>query len=624
MSTPSFSKEDFAKWNQTTSVFYLPKRLVGKSKVTSLRSELVKAIGESKVSVVQALPGLKFRVCFVSSSFRQYYDINGLNFRGLTITPFPAYEEVKSVFVDRAPPQMPDKYLYDCLAPYGRVISVKHLTIKGFPSVQSGTRMVSMVIEKAIPAEIRTMGFQLSFRYRGQPPTCFACQEVGHTARDCPKSSKRGDKGRTKPSKPGKASATTSLNVPALSGSLNSSSPSSSHPRDLREKLAHSRPAAVTPVGSGEDPVTLPANSQPQSPLVEVVEVVPVATSSPSASLVEAGTSLQRESFDFSLEFSPDAPVVSESSSGWSKQFDRSVRRTGKDSLEIVVSSSAPRLGPKLINTPTTKSNGVPNNTSPTLKVKVGAKSKSKLINKPANKLTKSTSTHTKAGGTSNNSSKQAKPAAKSSSKLARGVGAKSVRASSSSSSASEDEDNIPLRHRSKKLRKSSLPSTLSSGMPPSGVAQVLPSPAASPAPAEVMEEDVDACLTGDSVVDPVGEESVPAVAVAEPHAAPAHMDEDSVPSQTVEVDDTAASQDCPSWPFSSPQSELGSYLDGSLSFLQDDSLGSLFDDPGDVSASSTCTSSGDQGYADQLQELVRELPAGTRASDVEPPLPQH
>ncbi len=160
--------------------------------------------------------------------------------------------------------------------------------------------------------------------------------------------------------------------------------------------------------------------------------------------------------------------------------------------------------------------------------------------------------------------------------------------------------------------------------MPPFGVAQVLPCLAASPAPAEVMEEDVDACLAGDSVVDPVGEESVPAVAVAEPHAAPALMDEDSAPSQAVVVDDNAASQDCPSWPFSSPQSELGSYLDGSLSFLQDDSLGSLFDDPGDVSASSTCTSSSDQARADQLQELLGELPAGTRASNVEPPLPQH
>ncbi len=301
------------------------------------------------------------------------------------------------------------------------------------------------------------------------------------------------------------------------------SSPSSSHPSDLREKLARSKATAVTPVGSGQDPVTLPA-SQPQSPLVEVVEAVPVATSSPSASQVEAGTSLQRESFDFSLEFSPDAPVLSESSSVWSKQFDRSVRHTGKDSLEIVVSSSAPRLGPKshpkLINKPTTKSNGGPNNKSPTLKVKVGPKSETKLINKPENKLTKSTSTHTKAGGTSNNSSKQAKPAAKSSSKLARWGGAKSVRASSSSSSASEDEDNIPLRHHSKKLRKMSLPPTLPSGMPPFAVAQVLPSPTASPAPAEVMEEDVDACLAGDSVVDPVGEESVPAVVVAEPHAA--------------------------------------------------------------------------------------------------------
>ena len=447
----------------------------------------------------------------------------------------------------------------------------------------------------------------------------------GAHARDCPKSSKRGNKGRTKPSKPGKASATISLNKPALSGSSKSSSPPSSHPRDLREKLARSKPTAVTPVGSGEDPVTLPA-SQPQSPLVEVVEAVPVATSLPSASLVEAGTSLQRESFDFSLEVSPVAPIVSESSSGWSKQFDRSVRRTGKDSLEIVVSSSAPRLGPKLINQPTTNSNGGPNNKSPTIKVKVGSKSKSKskLINKPENKLTKSTSTHTKAGGTSNKSNKQANPAATSSSKLARGVGAKSVRASSSSSSASEDEDNIPLRHRSKKLRKTSLPPTLSSGMPPSGVAQVLPGPAASPAPAEVMEEDVDACLAGDSVVDPVGEASVPAVAVAEPHAAPALMDEDSAPSQAVVVDANAASQDCPSWPFSSPQSELGSYLDGSLSFLQDGSLGSLFDDPGDVSASSTCTSSSNQARADQLQELLGELPAGTRASDVEPPLPQH
>ncbi len=89
-------------------------------------------------------------------------------------------------------------------------------------------------------------------------------------------------------------------------------------------------------------------------------------------------------------------------------------------------------------------------------------------------------------------------------------------------------------------------------------------------------------------------------------------------------VDDNAASQDCPSWPFSSPQSELGSYLDNSLAFLQDGSLGSLFEEFSDVGASSTCTSSGDQAGADRLEEFLLDLPAGTTASDVEPPLPQH
>ncbi len=415
-----------------------------------------------------------------------------------------------------------------------------------------------------------------------------------------------------------KSSSKLALGVGAKSVRASSSSSSASEDEDNIPLRHRSKKLHTTSL-----PPTLSSGMPPSG----VAQVLPGPAASPAPAEVmeeDVDACLAGESFDFSLEVSPVAPVVSESSSGWSKQFDRSVRHTGKDSLEIVVSSSAPRLGPKVLNKPTTKSNGGPHNKSRTLKVKVGSKSKSKLINKPKHKLTKSTGTHTKAGGTSNKSNKQANPAAKSSSKLARGVGAKSVRASSSSSSASEDEDNIPLRHRSKKLHTMSLPPTLSSGMPPSGVAQVLPGPAASPAPAEVMEEDVDACLAGDSVVDPVGEESVPAVAVAEPHAAPALMDEDSAPSQAVVVDDNAASQDCPSWPFSSPQSELGSYLVGSLSFRQDGLLGSLFDDPGDVSASSTCTSSSDQARADQLQEFLGELPMGTRASDVGPPLPQH
>ena len=246
MSTPpSFTQADFAQWNQTTSVFYLPKRLVGKSKVTQLRTELVKTIGESKVSAVQALPGLKFRVCFTSPSVRSSYHINGLTFRGLTITPFLAYEEVKAVFADRAPPQMPDKFLYKI-----RLFQLKFAS-RGFSFrfVTADSLLLALCAR----------------RWGTLQRTVQSCRHVLIRAVQLRLSLQR---------------LVNSQPEPAGSGSSKPSSSSSSHPRDLCEKLAHPKSTAVTPVGAVEDPVTLLA-PQPQSPLVEVVDVVLEATSRP-------------------------------------------------------------------------------------------------------------------------------------------------------------------------------------------------------------------------------------------------------------------------------------------------------------------------------------------------------
>ena len=112
----------------------------------------------------------------------------GSNLEEYTYNPYPHMRRLSRRFVDRAPLQMNDDVLYETLAPYGRVISVQHLKVKGFQSVRSGTRRVSMVLTKAIPANINIGGFMVSFRYRGQSPTCFVCQEVGHAGKDCPKS----------------------------------------------------------------------------------------------------------------------------------------------------------------------------------------------------------------------------------------------------------------------------------------------------------------------------------------------------------------------------------------------------------------------------------------------------
>ena len=183
-----FTAADFQRWNQTTSVVHIPSRLIRNSKIPQPRKELINAVGERKVAAVQALSPIKYNLQFKRSSDRQAAEIHGIAFRGVQLTLLPAYEEVKSVFVEKALLQMQDKHLYEALAPYGRVIGVQHLTIKGFPSVRSGTRRVSMVVTKAIPRIINIGGFPVVFNYRGQPTQCYRCQEVGHASKDCPKS----------------------------------------------------------------------------------------------------------------------------------------------------------------------------------------------------------------------------------------------------------------------------------------------------------------------------------------------------------------------------------------------------------------------------------------------------
>ena len=248
--TVTFSAADFQRWNQTTSVVTIPSRLVRSSKIPQLRKEIIQAIGERKVAAVQALSPYKYRVEFRYSSDRHAADINGISFRGIHLQPLPAYEEVKSIFVDRAPLQMQDNILFETLAPYGRVLSVQHLKVKGFESVRSGTRRVSMVLTKAIPANINIGGFLVSFRYRGQPPTCFVCQEVGHTGKDCPKS-RRAQKAAQQQQQQGgknKKQGQEDLKI-KIQGSERTVSALTKKQQqvDLREKIDASRAAKLAP-----------------------------------------------------------------------------------------------------------------------------------------------------------------------------------------------------------------------------------------------------------------------------------------------------------------------------------------------------------------------------------------
>ena len=281
LKTVTFSAADFQRWNQTTSVVTIPQRLIRSSKIPQLRKEIIQAIGERKVAAVQALSPYKYRIEFRYSSDRHAADVNGISFRGIHLQPLPAYEEVKSIFVDRAPLQMQDNILFETLAPYGRVISIQHLKVKGFESVRSGTRRVSMVLTKAIPANINIGGFLVSFRYRGQPPTCFVCQEVGHTGKDCPKSRRaqkaaqqqqqQGGKNK-KQNKQGQQDLV--LNVQGSERTV-SALTNQQQQVDLREKINASRAAKLAPSKAAASGSTLQANK------VKEVEASSMDTCSP-------------------------------------------------------------------------------------------------------------------------------------------------------------------------------------------------------------------------------------------------------------------------------------------------------------------------------------------------------
>ena len=127
-----------------------------------------------------------------------------------------------------------------------------------------------MVITKPSPANINIGGFSVSFRYQGQPPTCFVCQEVGQTGRGCPKSRQARKSAENNNNKninnKNPTRDDSNLNKPSVETSLKVKSdgktrvvtttkPSSKSEEDLRIKLNDKRVAKTTPKDQVETPV---------------------------------------------------------------------------------------------------------------------------------------------------------------------------------------------------------------------------------------------------------------------------------------------------------------------------------------------------------------------------------
>ncbi len=156
------------------------------SSTDDLVAELLTLVDSDTIKAVQSTSKRRFLFEFTTEAAAQKIMTSGIAFRDMHLTLSVAYQHFKSVFVSRVPPGVPDEYFSKALSKYGRVVSVKSLSIKGFPNILSGTRLIRMTVTTPFPCFLPIMEFPSLVRYRGQPLQCFHCRKIGHYYRDCP------------------------------------------------------------------------------------------------------------------------------------------------------------------------------------------------------------------------------------------------------------------------------------------------------------------------------------------------------------------------------------------------------------------------------------------------------
>jgi hypothetical protein len=181
--------EHYKQWNSCACAITIPQKYVQSSKSSDLKdlsAEIASLLDPATIKTVQATSKRRFVLEFSSAAAASTIMRQGIDFRAVQLTPTVAFHKLTSVFVKRAPFGVPDDEFVKALSTYGRVVSVKPLSLKKYPKIFSGTRMVRMAVSKPIPCFLRVMDFSTLVRYHGQPLQCFRCRRIGYSYKECP------------------------------------------------------------------------------------------------------------------------------------------------------------------------------------------------------------------------------------------------------------------------------------------------------------------------------------------------------------------------------------------------------------------------------------------------------
>ena len=94
----------------------------------------------------------------------------------------------REIRIAALPPEVTNNAIKDAFAKYGEVTDIKGelWTTSYRYKVSNGVRLVRINLKHHLPSRLVIAGHSCDVTYPGQPPTCYACSQIGHIYQQCP------------------------------------------------------------------------------------------------------------------------------------------------------------------------------------------------------------------------------------------------------------------------------------------------------------------------------------------------------------------------------------------------------------------------------------------------------
>lgn len=153
------------------------------------RNEFMNCLKAKSLHAIMYVQSMSNGVFWVTCKTQDAYSwlcTNGIAIRGFQCTIMEVQPSYTLVRLFRCPFEVPDKAIILTLAPFGKVMDIKHETDRDFPSVVTGTRFIRMKLTSDIPSRIKVKRYPCNVWYNGPPKKCRIWGEEDHEAPTCP------------------------------------------------------------------------------------------------------------------------------------------------------------------------------------------------------------------------------------------------------------------------------------------------------------------------------------------------------------------------------------------------------------------------------------------------------